>query len=302
MTGPAAIHGREPSVERLLTQCSFPAPGTEVTCAVSGGADSMALLALATAAGLTVTAVHVDHCLRPGSAEEADVVAAAARRFGAVFRAETVRVGDGPNLEARARVARYSVLPAGVLTGHTADDQAETVLVNLLRGAGIDGLAGIRADERRPLLGVRRADTVALCADLGIEPVTDPSNDDPRFVRNRVRHELLPLMSAIAGRDVVPLLARQAGLLRAEADLLDVLAAGIDETDARAVAAAPLPLARRALRSFLRDDHPPTSAEVERVLQVARLESRGCEVNGGRRVKRSPNRLDISPPRLTSEE
>src|SRR4051812_10148101 len=150
----------------------------------------MALLALATVAGLVVTAVHVDHCLRPGSAGEAEVVAAAARRFGAAFRSETVPVGDGPNLEARARVARYGVLPAGVLTGHTADDQAETVLVNLLRGAGIDGLAGIRADERRPLLGVRRADTLALCADLAIEPVVDPSNDDPRFVRNRVRHEL----------------------------------------------------------------------------------------------------------------
>jgi tRNA(Ile)-lysidine synthase len=284
------------AVASLLTQCSFPAPGTEVTCAVSGGPDSMALLALATAADLTVTAVHVDHGLRPGSAEEAGVVAAEARRFGAAFRAETVHVGDGPNLEARARVARYGVLPAGVLTGHTADDQAETVLVNLLRGAGIDGLAGIRADERRPLLGLRRADTVALCAELGIEPVTDPSNDDRRFVRNRVRHELLPLMSAIAGRDVVPLLARQAGLLRSEADLLDVLAAGIDQTDARAVASAPLPLARRALRSFLRDDHPPTSAEVERVLQVARLESRACEVAGGRRVKRSHGRLDVDPP------
>src|SRR3954452_14312977 len=74
MSEPAAIHGRDRSFEALLPRCSFPPAGTEVTCGVSGGPDSMALLALATAAGLVVTAVHVDHCLRPGSAGEADVV------------------------------------------------------------------------------------------------------------------------------------------------------------------------------------------------------------------------------------
>src|SRR5688572_2097535 len=95
----------------LLPRCRFPTAGTVVTCAVSGGADSLALLVLATAAGLDVTAVHVDHGLRPGSAGEADVVAAAAERFGAAFRAERVVVELGPNLEARARAARYAVLP-----------------------------------------------------------------------------------------------------------------------------------------------------------------------------------------------
>src|SRR3954468_16835813 len=121
----------------LLGRCRFPAPGTSVTCAVSGGADSLALLVLACAAGLSVTAVHVDHGLRPRSEAEAHVVQEAATRFGARFRAEAVHVGDGANLEARARAARYAVLPPDVLTGHTADDQAETVLVNVLRGAGI---------------------------------------------------------------------------------------------------------------------------------------------------------------------
>src|SRR3954468_66893 len=179
----------------LLGRCRLPAAGTAVTCAVSGGADSLALLVLACAAGLDVAAVHVDHGLRPGSADEAPVVASAAARFGARFRAERVDVGDGPNLEARARAARYAVLPPDVLTGHTADDQAETVLVNLLRGAGIDGLAGMRQDGRRPLLGLRRRETRALCEQLGLPPVEDPSNDDARFVRNRVRHELLPLMN-----------------------------------------------------------------------------------------------------------
>src|SRR4051794_34724120 len=140
------------SAADLLPRCAFPGAGTAVTCAVSGGADSLALLALATAAGLQVTAVHVDHGLRPGSAMEAEVVAQSAKAFGARFRSERADVAPGPNLEARARAARYAVLPAGVFTGHTADDQAETVLLNLLRGAGLDGLAGIRRDGRRPLL------------------------------------------------------------------------------------------------------------------------------------------------------
>src|SRR3954447_2538752 len=202
----------------LLARCEFPAIGP-VTCAVSGGADSLALLILARAAGLEATAVHVDHGLRPGSAAEASVVADAAERLGAGFRAATARIEPGPNLEERARSARYAQLPDDVLTGHTADDQAETVLLNLLRGAGLDGLCGMRRDGRRPLLGLRRAETAALCAATGFEPVQDPTNPDPRFRRNRVRHELLPLIDDIAARDIVPVLARQAELLAADADL-----------------------------------------------------------------------------------
>ena len=220
-----------PTIDALLPRCRFPAAGTEVTCAVSGGADSLALLVLAVAAGTRVTAVHVDHGLRAGSDDEAHVVADAAERFGAAFRAVRVEVAPGPNLEARARAARYAALPADVLTGHTADDQAETVLLNLLRGAGLDGLAGMRS-ARRPLLGLRRSETRALCGDLGLRPVEDPSNESPAFRRNRVRHELLPLLDAIAERDVVPVLARQAEVLRDEADLVDALAADLDPTDA----------------------------------------------------------------------
>ena len=265
-----------------------------MTCAVSGGADSLALLVLAVAAGCEVTAVHVDHCLRPGSAAEADLVRDAATRYGARFRAERIAVGEGPNLEARARHARRSVLPADALTGHTADDQAETVVLNLLRGAGLDGLAAM-APERHPVLGLRRAETHALCASEGLAPVVDPSNSDPGFRRNRVRHELLPLMQEIAERDVVPVLVRQAGLLREEAAVLDELAAAIDPSSAAALATAPPALARRAVRRWLTAgvDHPPDAAAVERVLEVARCESRATDVGGGRRVARTGGRLRL---------
>lgn len=293
-------------VDDLLTRCTFPPPETPLACAVSGGPDSLALLVLAVAAGCDVTAIHVDHGLRAGSAAEADVVASAAARFGARFEARTVAVEPGPNLEARARAARFSVLPPDVATGHTMDDQAETVLINLLRGAGADGLAGMAPGYRHPLLGLRRCETHHLCAAMELVAVSDESNTDPAFVRNRVRHELLPLCAEMAGRDPVPLLARQAGVLRDEVELLDALAADTlpDPADARTVARSPRPVARRALRAWLRDQsvsvpssssHPPSLAEVDRVLDVASGKSVGTELSGGRRVRRTKGRLRVVP-------
>src|SRR6476646_7139175 len=171
------------STDALLARCHFPAAGTAVTCAVSGGPDSLALLVLATKAGCAATAVHVDHGLRPGSASEADVVRAAADRFGARFESRTAPVPSGPNVEARARAARYAVLPPDVLTGHTADDQAETILLNLVRGAGLDGLRGMPR-ARRPLIQLRRSETRALCDQLGLTPVVDPMNASRTLRRN----------------------------------------------------------------------------------------------------------------------
>jgi tRNA(Ile)-lysidine synthase len=253
----------------------------------------MALMVLAVASGCDVTAVHVDHRLRPGSADEAATVAAAAQRFGAAFRAETIEVPAGPNLEARARDARYAILPADVMTGHTADDQAETVLINLMRGASSSGLAAMRPGTRRPILALRRAATVTFCQALRIATIDDPSNRDPAFLRNRVRHELLPAMNEMAGRDLVPVLVRQADLMRDDSDLLDELAATIDPTDAKALAAAPLPLARRAIRRWLTTQHPPDAATVERVLRVAGGQASGCDLGAGRRVERSKQRLRL---------
>ncbi len=287
-------------ISDLLARCTFPSagpsPGTAVDCAVSGGPDSLALLVLASEAGCKVTAWHVDHGLRPGSAGETEVVAQAATRWGAAFEARTAHCEPGPNLEARAREARYQVLPEGVLTGHTADDQAETVLLNLMRGAGLDGLAGIDP-ARRPLLALRRHETQALCDSLGLEPVQDPSNLDPAHRRNRVRHELLPLLCDIADRDVVPIISRGAGLMGGIRDLLDELAAAIDPTDAKAMAEAPEPLAQMALRRWIQREtsaeHPPDAAAIDRVMAVVRNEIRSTEIGGGWRVTRSSQRLGL---------
>jgi len=289
-----AHHDEHPLLVSLLSRCTFPEPTSQVALAVSGGADSMALLLLAYAHGLDVTVHHVDHQLRPQSHRDIDVIAPVAEKLGVELFVHVVNVDPGANLEARARDARYDVLPSNVMTGHTADDQAETVLINLLRGAGTRGLSAMRPGHRRPLLGLRRTETRALCAALEIEPVDDETNSDPKYLRNRVRGELVPLMNDLSQRDIVPLLVRSADMLRDEHDFLEELAATLDPTDARALAQAPLPLARRAVRAWLSHPYPPDVATVERVLAVARGDVLACDVGGGREVRRSKQRLHLA--------
>ncbi len=284
----------------LVDRCTFAdVTSPALVCAVSGGADSAALLVLACMfaqhSGSSVTAVHVDHGLRDAGPAEAARVEALCDRLGAGFSVTHVDVEPGANLQARAREARHAALGPDALLGHTADDQAETVLLQLLRGGALDALAAMRAD-RRPLLGLRRSETERVCELVDYEPVRDPSNADPRFWRSRVRHEVIPLLCDIAGRDVVPLLARGSGLAAADADLLDALAADIDPASASELRDAPVALARRAVRAWLRTDHPPDAGAVERVLEVARHTHRATEIGGGRRVSRSADRLEAEPP------
>ena len=295
-TGPDAVA----LAVQLLGRCTFPVAGTRVVCGVSGGADSSALVVLAVLAGCEATAVHVDHSLREGSADEANVVERLAALVGACFEARTAIVMPGPNLEARARTARHRALGTDALLGHTADDQAETVLLAMLRGSGLAGLAGI-APARHPILGLRRAETVALVTALGLHPIDDPTNDSPVHRRNRVRHELLPLLDDLAERDVAALLARQAALLRDDSELLDELATDLDPGDARALGAAPAALARRAVRRWLAPllgGYPPDAAAVGRVLAVARGEAQACEVagveGGPLRIARSRGKLRVT--------
>ena len=283
-------------VQELLSRTHFPSV-TEmphgVACAVSGGADSVSLLILAVAKGHRVTAYHVDHGLRTGSENEFSLVENVCQSFGATAVSLRADLADGPNLEARARQARFALLPPDVLTGHTADDQAETVLINLMRGAGTEGLSGMRYTHSKPILHLHRHETEALCAAFNVALVNDPSNSDPRFQRNRVRHELLPLLNSIAQRDVAQLIARESQLIGDDEKFLQDLASVIDVLDAPALAAAPLPLSRRAIRMWLADPYPPDAATVERVLDVARGIHPGCEIGGGKQVRRSNQRLRL---------
>lgn len=300
------MHAIAPWRSRLVAIDDLPA-GADVVVGCSGGPDSLALLALSCAAEFDVLAVYVDHGLRAQTSHEAALVEDAARRFGASFDLVRVDVAGGSNLEANARDARYAALEQSrldvgadaIFVGHTRDDQAETVLLNLLRGSGLAGLAGApqrRGTLRRPLLALRRADTVEVCARLRLAPVADPMNDELHFRRVWLRRAVIPYLERGAQRDLIEVLARQADLLRDDSELLEDLAAEFDPTDAATLAGMPIALARRVVRAWL-GPPPPALATIDRVLAVARGERPAVELPGGDRLERVGGRLmRLAPP------
>ena len=274
------------------------APGDLVLVACSGGPDSLALAAGAAfeapKAGIRAGGVIVDHGLQPGSAELTGKVAATmtSLRLDPVFSpAVTVarpgEAGSYSGPEGAARAARYAAIDAaaaaagaaGIMLGHTLDDQAETVLLGLARGSGARSLAGMAARSGaylRPLLELRRVQTRAACAALGLEPWDDPQNTDHAFARVRVRQQLLPALEVALGPGVAEALARTARMLRADADALDELAVAeaariLADADADAAgwpvaSLAPLPTAirHRILRTAAVAAGCPAGALAER--------------------------------------
>ncbi|HHW50310.1 MAG TPA: tRNA lysidine(34) synthetase TilS [Pseudoclavibacter sp.] len=208
--------------------------------ATSGGPDSLALAAAAAFvsrhADIDPIAVIVDHGLQPGSAAVADQAAVAVQKLGLpaqIRRVEVPRNGAGP--EAAARDQRYRALveaareegAAGILLGHTRDDQAESVLLGLVRGSGTTSLAGMRESSLRdgvtllrPLLSIPRSDTVASCAAQGLTPWQDPQNTDPRFTRSRIRTNVMPYLEKELGPGVSAALSRSAHQLAEDADFI----------------------------------------------------------------------------------
>lgn len=269
MSGPhPAVAACRVAVRRSLADLD---PGDRVLVACSGGPDSLALLAAtifeARDPGWYVVGACIDHDLQPGSAEHTAEVVATMAALGADETASArVRVEDpGIGPEAAARIARYEMLDrlaehfsaATVLLGHTRDDQAETVLLGLTHGSGGRSVAGMRpAFDRycRPLLDVSRADTREACAALGIEAWGDPHNDDPAYLRSRVRHQVMPVLESEIGPGVAVALARTAALLRPDMEYLDALAEAaladpaVAGLEIRALADLPTPLRTRVLR------------------------------------------------------
>jgi tRNA(Ile)-lysidine synthase len=235
--------------------------------AVSGGPDSLVLLDVLTRLypAQRLIVAHLDHGLRPTSADDAAAVAQEASARDLRYVGERVAVGEagrptGLSLEAAARATRYDFLAraaraagaAAVVVGHHADDQAETILLHLLRGAGLGGLRGMSAAAPlpgspdlwllRPLLGVERATIEAYCAAAGLRPTYDASNSDPTFTRNRLRHELLPLLATYNPRITQQL--RETGAIAAAEDALLTALAEV----AWGEIALPSPVGQAALR------------------------------------------------------
>ncbi|MPZ72140.1 MAG: tRNA lysidine(34) synthetase TilS [Nitriliruptorales bacterium] len=225
----------------------------QAVLAVSGGPDSVGMAQLVTAArpDLRCVVVHIRHGLRDDAADAAAALqnAEGLGLPGHVIGVDVARTGSGP--EDAARRARWSALAraateagaAFILTGHTADDQAETVLLNMARGTGLAGLAGMPPVLTigdgirvvRPVLGLRRGVVREVAVDAGLQLADDPTNDDPRQRRSRARHDLLPRLAALtgSGTDPVDSLTRLARHARRDNDALDAIAA--DELRRRAV-------------------------------------------------------------------
>jgi tRNA(Ile)-lysidine synthase len=212
--------------ERTLREETPLCAGQHVLVAVSGGGDSMALLhvlaRLAPRLGITLSAHGVDHGLRPAAAAELALAAELARALGVPFASSTLQLAAGGNLQARARAARYAALDAAaerlgadwVATAHHADDRAETLLLRLLRGASPSALGVLPAAAERRLRPFIRAPKSAILQHLERHHVPhahDPSNRDPRYLRTRIREELLPLLERLT-----PGAARRLNLLADE--------------------------------------------------------------------------------------
>ncbi len=287
--GPSLVE----AVRAAIARHRLLVPGDAVVVGVSGGPDSVALLhvlvLLRAELSLQLTACHVHHGLRPEADGEAAFVAALAGRLGCPARVVRVRVppGGGRSPEEAARLVRHGALArvarevgaSRIALAHTADDQAETVLMRILQGAGPRGLAGIpvrRGRIIRPLLEIDRAAVGAHLGAHGLTAVTDASNRDPKFLRNRIRHEILPLLAAQAGPGLPRALRRTARACRETIEALDALL-----RPALAGALRPTPVGWRLGLAAV-TGHPPGS--VKALVRLAVMEAAADRLASGLRA------------------
>lgn len=283
---------------------------------LSGGPDSLALVAAAAAENKNVRALVVDHELQEGSGDVAKRAAAQAVALGVL--ADVVRVGvdaaPGESVEAAARAARYAALARAaaeegrdIWVAHTLDDQAETLLLGALRGnpAGMAPVSVLDAGPRlvRPFLSVRRADTVGACDELGLEVWHDPMNDDPAYRRVAVRKDIIPALSELIGGDAVPTLARTAERITADLELLAELVDLTPTNDCASLAAEPAPVRQRRILAWLRGEGErssgvPLNVSGSQLTDIERLctdwHGQGpVAISGGRSVARVGALLEV---------
>lgn len=305
------------AVRRTIRRHGLIPTGARVLVGLSGGSDSVALTLLlrdlAEHGEFSLVGVaHLNHQLRPASTGDETFCRVFAERIGVPILVETADVRgfaaqQGLSIEDAARRLRYEFLGRGAATldarliavGHTQDDQAETFLMKLMRGAGLTGLAGVyprRGDVVRPLLDVSRDDLRGFLRDRGETWVEDASNEDLGNPRNRIRHRVLAELDQALGGSARPNLARAASLAREDADWLDQLAAaqfdalaasrpGGLELDAGGLAALAPALARRVVLRGLREVSGGREVGLEHVEAVLALitgKSGGIDVPGGR--------------------
>jgi tRNA(Ile)-lysidine synthase len=330
---------RPPAVARVLQRVSRTVrehdmfgPGDLVVVSCSGGPDSVCLLYslwhLRRLFKIRLAVFHFDHKLRPDSAKDAAYVRRLAERLKLPFhlREASDQPGRGKSVEAWATVARGNAANdvrreiggAATAEGHTRDDQAETVLLNLIRGSGLEGIAGIdpgRRGSRRvqPLFDVTREEVEAFCRALHLRPRRDPMNEDRRYLRAAIRHEVMPVLARATGRGVSASIARTADLLRGDRDELFAAARGaykriVDgergadvRIDVEKLVMLPTPVASRVIRlavynALSGDWAAPWSKDaIEAVLDLARgRPGRRRDISGGLKAVREKKYVHVS--------
>ncbi len=294
----AATRRLKQLTDEVLERLDSP-PGAK-TVALSGGADSAALAFLLVARGEQFDTLHIHHGY-PASDRLAGAARSMAEQLDRPFESIEVEVGAGPSPEERARVARYQVFdrwPRPLLTAHTLDDNAETILINLIRGSGADGLSGIPRHRPpttwRPMLDVTRSETREIATLAGLGFVDDPMNDDPTLTRNRVRRHVLPVLRDLNPR-VDQALARGGEAIGRDSSFLDSLTPFTGTRIATSIVLTlPRPMADRALRRMLdAADVGVTSDRLERMWAVARGHADRHDLAAGRSVVRRGAILSI---------
>lgn len=312
-----------PRVREALEELGIdPSAKPRILACLSGGADSTFLAWALCDIGCEVIAFHLDHGLRKDSSRDAGVAEATANALGIrfVMRRASPDVPEGSSPETAARELRYALAEEvadaesadWIATGHSADDQIETFFINLARGAGLDGLAGIppkRGRLIRPMLSVERSEARARCEAEGLKFTDDPTNASNAMLRNRIRHDLLPKLDEVLGPGFRPAMFRQFRYMRGDAELLNALA-DLKLKDARPLAfgaAIAIPvaglggmadaLARRVVRRGLAEiglETPPAGRFVEAALDAA--DGGGsADVGGGFVARREGEWLVLRP-------
>ncbi len=296
---------RPPAVARVLERVTATArahemflPGQTVLVSVSGGPDSVTLLEslvrLRRLFKIRLEVFHLDHRLRPDSATDAAYVKRLAGRHKLAFHARIAEgaPAKGESVEAWARAerigaggaVRMDIGAARIAEGHTLDDQAETLLIALMRGGGLEALGGIEpvlGPEVQPLIDVTRVEIEAFCRAMHLKPRRDPTNLDTRYLRNAVRLKLLPAMEKASGRELKASIARTADLLRADEhelrrqaqaaadEALEETPEGVDLAAATLLGVARPVAARVIRRAIYLLDVLPTAESIDAVLDLA---------------------------------
>lgn len=292
----------------FLRQCDMVSPGDTVVCAVSGGADSVALLfglyLLKDKLGIRLEAAHFNHHLRGEESDrDEDFVKNLCDRYDIPLHLGSGEIKAGKKgLEAAARDARYAFLraiPGKIATAHTADDNAETVLMHLIRGTGLKGLGGITpvsGNVIRPMLGITRAEVEVFLTEWCLEHIQDSSNDTDAFLRNRIRRHMMPLLKAENPR-LAENLSAMALRLREDEEFLSRQADFDTLPPVESLKAMPGPLRSRALERFLKQSgvREPEQSHIGALeaLVFSEKPSARASFPGGVTIARNYDRLEV---------